>query len=183
VNSTDLMEKAFKEKGQDERNKVQLQQLETDQLQDMVAGLKFLGSRTDVDKDRIAVVGVSFGGALALLLAEHEPNLKAAILFSPISGPAYSWDRSSELRDRLIVAAKNTTAAIMIIQAQNDYTMNPGLALDSVMNQFKKPHLVKIYPKFRNTASEAHNLIHLSIKTWEADVFRFLDENLKHSTK
>src|SRR5260221_13784952 len=53
-NSANLMDNAFKEKGQEERNKVQLQRLETDQLQDMIAGLTFLRKRKDVDINRIA---------------------------------------------------------------------------------------------------------------------------------
>jgi carboxymethylenebutenolidase len=58
VNSAGLMNNAFKEKGQEERNKVQLQQLETDQLQDMISGIKFLQRRQDVDANRIAIVGL-----------------------------------------------------------------------------------------------------------------------------
>jgi dienelactone hydrolase len=177
LNSADLMDNAFKEKGQDERNKVQLQQLETDQLEDMIAGLTLLKTRKDVDTNRIAVGGVSFGGSLALLLAEHEPSLRTVIIFAPAG---YSWDRSPQLRNRLITAVKNISAPIMIIHAQNDYSINPGVVLDSVMNQLKKPHLLKIYPKFGNSPSEGHNLIHLSIVTWEKEVFDFLDKSLKH---
>src|SRR6266487_6883855 len=51
-NSAELMYNAFKEKGQEERNKMQLQQLETDQLQDMISGLRFLLRRHDVDTNR-----------------------------------------------------------------------------------------------------------------------------------
>src|SRR5258708_19074634 len=175
-NSAKLMYNAFREKGQEERNKVQLQQLETDQLQDMIAGLTFLRKRKDVDINRIAVIGHSFGGSLALLLAEHESSLKVVVIFAPVG---YSWDRSPQLRTRLINAVKNITAPIMIIHAQNDYSINPGHALDSVMNKLNKPHLLKMYPKFGNSAFEGHNLISLSIETWEADVFTFLSKSLK----
>jgi dienelactone hydrolase len=81
-NSSDLMAKALKENGQEGRNRLQLQQLQTDELEDILAGLDFLRNRNDVDKNRIVVVGHSFGGSLALLVAEHEPNLKAVIVFS-----------------------------------------------------------------------------------------------------
>jgi dienelactone hydrolase len=177
VNSADLMAKAFKENGQEGRNKVQLEHLETDQLQDMLAGLSFLRKRKDVDTKRIVIMGHSFGGSLALLVAEHEPGLKAAVVFS---GAGYSWDRSPQLRMRLIRAAKNISMPVMIIHAQNDYSLNPGYGLDSVLNQLHKPHLLKIYPKFGNTNREAHNLVFLNTKTWEMDVFKFLDEILKH---
>ena len=66
-----------------------------------------------------------------------------------------------------------------MIHAQNDYSTNPGYALDSVMNKLHKPHILKIYPKFGNSVNEGHGLIFLSIKTWQADVFKFLGENLR----
>jgi carboxymethylenebutenolidase len=177
VNSADLIDQAFKEEGQELRNKVQMQQLETDQLQDMIAGFSFLKTRNKVDTNRMAAVGVSFGGSLALLLTEHEPALKAVVVFSPV---AINWDRSAQLRLRLINAVKNISVPIMIIHAMNDYSINPGIVLDSVMNNLKKPHLLKIYPKFGDSPAEAHNLINLSVTTWENDVFNFLAENLRH---
>jgi carboxymethylenebutenolidase len=176
VNSTELMDKAFKERGQEGRNEVQLQHLQTDQLQDMIAGLKFLRRRKDVDTNRLAIIGHSFGGSLTLLVAAHEPGIKAVVVFA---AAGYSWNLSPLLRTRLISAVKNITAPVMIIHARNDYSTNPGYALDSVMNQLNKPHVLKIYPKLGASVNEGHNLIFLSIETWEPDVFRFLDENLR----
>ena len=174
-NSSNLMYNAYKGKGQGERNKVQLHQLETDDLQDMISGLAFLKAQQDVDTNRIAVMGHSFGGSLALLLAKHEPDLKSVVLFAAAGG---SWDLSPQLRIRLISAVENISAPIMIIHAQNDYSTNPGRALDSVMNRLNKRHVMKIYPKFGHSTNEGHNLIFLSISTWEADVLKFLAESL-----
>lgn len=176
VNGADLMDNAFKERGQEGRNEVQLQQMLTDQLQDMVSGFKYLRGRKDVDTNRIAIVGHSFGGLLTLLVVEHDPRLKAAIVFS---GGGYSWDLSPPLRARLIIAVKNISAPIMIIHDQNDYSTTPGYALDSVMNKLNKPHVLKIYPKFGETAQEGHNMIFKSVVTWEPDVFTFLSKNLQ----
>jgi len=176
LNSADLMEKAFKQNGQEGRNAVQLQQLETDQLQDMIAGLSYLRKRRDVDLRRMAIIGHSFGGSLTLLVAEHEPYLKAVIVFS---GAGYSWNFSPSLRNRLITAVKNINAPIMFIHAQNDYSTTPGYALDSVLNRLNKQHELKIYPKFGNSANQAHNIIFLGTPIWEEDVFKFLDENLR----
>ena len=176
LNSADLMEKAFNQNGQEGRNAAQLQQLETDQLQDMIAGLAYLRKRRDVDLHRMAIIGHSFGGSLTLLVAEHEPYLKAAIVFS---GAGYSWNLSPSLRTRLISAVKNINAPIMFIHAQNDYSTTPGYALDSVLNRLNKQHELKIYPKFGNSANQAHNIIFLSPQTWEADVFGFLKDNLR----
>jgi dienelactone hydrolase len=175
INSAELMNNAFKEKGQEERNTVQLQQLETDQLQDMISGIKFLKNLRNTDTSRLAIVGHSFGGSLALLLAEHERNVKAVVSFSPAG---YSWDLSAPLRKRLLATIKNIAMPVMIIHAQNDYSTNPGYVMDSIMNRLHKPHVLKIYPKFGSSANDGHNLIFLSIKTWEKDVFRFLNESL-----
>jgi dienelactone hydrolase len=173
----ELMYYAFKQKGQEERNKVQLNKLETDELHDMISGLKFLRRRQDVDKNNIVVTGHSFGGSLALLLAEHEPHLKAVVVFA---AAGYSWNLSPQLRTCLINAVKKITVPIMIIHAQNDYSTNPGYALDSILNKLHKPHLLKMYPKFGNSLNEGHNIIFLSTRTWEADVFKFLHESLRH---
>ena len=67
----------------------------------------------------------------------------------------------------------------MIIHDQNDYSITSGYALDSVMNKLNKPHVLKIYPKFGETAQEGHNLIFKSVVTWEPDVFTFLSKNLQ----
>jgi carboxymethylenebutenolidase len=175
VNSSDLLDNAFKERGQEGRNEVQLQQMLTDQLQDMVSGLKYLRGRKDVDTNHMSIVGHSFGGSLTLLVAEQDLRLKAAIVFS---AGGYSWNLSPELRARLIMAVKNISAPIMIIHDQNDYSITPGYALDSVLNKLNKPHILKIYPKFGETPQEGHNLIFRSIATWESDVFKFLNESL-----
>jgi dienelactone hydrolase len=176
-NGADLMADAFKEQGQEGRNKIQLQQLQTDQLKDMLAGLNFLRKRKDVDTKRIVITGHSFGGSLALLVAEHEPGLKAAIVFS---AAGYSWDRSPQLRMRLIKVVKNISMPVMIIHAQNDYSLKPGYGLDSVLNQMHKPHLLKIYPDSGKSNREGHNMVFLNSKMWEADVLKFLDEILKY---
>jgi dienelactone hydrolase len=179
TNSTDLMDDAFKEGGQEARNKVQLQQLETDQLQDVMSGIAFLRDSRYADKNRIAIVGHSFGASLSLIVAGHTSNLKAVVAFSP---GGYSWDRSSQLRAALTDAVKHTSVPVMIIHAENDYSINPGRSLDSVMNQLHNPHALKLYPKFGNSPGEGHALIYDGIDIWEPDVFNFLNKIMAPGT-
>jgi dienelactone hydrolase len=174
-NSADLIRSAFKEKGQEERNNLQLEHLETDQLQDMISGIKFMRERKDIN--RIAVIGHSFGGSLSLLLAESDPSLRPIIVFA---AAGYSWDKSPQLRSRLISAVKKINAPVLIIHARNDYSINPGKAIDSVMTKLHKPHLLRIYPNFGTSADEGHNFIFLNIESWEPDVFDFLDKNMQY---
>jgi dienelactone hydrolase len=177
VNSSELMNNAFIEKGIEERNRVQLYHLETDQLYDMMSGINFLIKRKEVDTNRLAIVGHSFGGSLTLLVAAHDHRLKSVVIFG---ATGYSWDRSPRLRASLINAVNNTDVPIMIIHAENDYSTNPGYQLDSILNTLHKSHQLKIYPRFGNTAYKGHNLIFLSPETWESDVFKFLSDNLRH---
>jgi carboxymethylenebutenolidase len=177
LNGADLMENAYKQHGQDARNAVQIQQLETDQLQDMQSGLQYLRDRPDVDIQRMGIIGHSFGASLSIMVAENDPGLKAVVVFS---AAGYSWNLSPKLRMRLISAVKRIKAPIMIIHAKNDYSTIPGYALDSVMNQLKNTHLLKIYPEFGNSVNQAHNLIFLDPSIWEADVFGFLQKNLRN---
>ena len=174
-NSADLMANAFKEKGQDERNKVQLRQLQTDDLRDIISGLTFLRHRDDVDTNHIALIGHSLGGSLALIVAEHDSRLMAVVAFG---AAGYSWDLSPQLRASLLTAVKSINAPVMIIHPQNDYSLHPGYALDSMMNLLGKPHQLKIYPSFGKSLTEGHNIIFLSTDTWETDVFNFLRKYL-----
>src|SRR5579859_3836673 len=67
--------------------------------------------QSGVDSHRIAVVGHSFGGQLTLLAAERDSSLRAAVTFS---AAASSWENSSEVRERMLTAVRNTTVPIML---------------------------------------------------------------------
>lgn len=175
--TADLMSRALKEKGQEERNSVQMHQLQTNDLQDMSSGLEFLRQRKDVDIDHMAVIGHSFGGSLALLVAEHDPLLKAVITFG---AAGFSWNVSPQLRAELINAVKKIDVPVMLIYAQNDYSLTPAYALDSVMTMTDKHHVLKIYPQYGKSSTEGHNIIFLKPDLWKEDVFKFLRQYLQH---
>lgn len=118
-------------KGKEARQHLQLILLTTEQLDDVMAALAFLKSLPGVDLQRIAVVGHSFGGQLTLLAAERDKTLRAAVTFSGAGG---SWERSPELRERLMSAVHHTSAAIMLTHAENDYSTAAGRALGQNLN-------------------------------------------------
>jgi hypothetical protein len=93
---------------------------------------------------------------------------------------ATSWEHSAELRDRLLAAADKATAPIMLIQAANDYSTVPGYALDHELERLHKPHLLRIYPPAGRGSEDGHDFLYLAIPQWESDLFRFLDEHVKH---
>jgi len=172
----DQMARALATDGQEGRNHVQLQLLETEELNEALAGLAWLGALPEVEARRVAVAGHSFGGSLSLLLAARDATLRAAVVFG---GAAGSWSQSPALRARLVAAVTRMPAPVFFIHAANDYSIAPGEALAAEMRRLGKPHRLKIYPAVGRNDRDGHNLIYRSVATWESDVFAFLDPQLK----
>jgi carboxymethylenebutenolidase len=176
ANAVDLMNSEFAAHGQEARNALQLQLLENREMDDALSGLKFLRELPYVDARDVAAVGQSFGGSLTVLLAEREPNLRAVVVFS---GAGYSFDRSPELRARLLAAIDHVTAPVFFVHAENDYSLSSGKVLDARREQIGKPHHLKIYPPIGHTVDDGHDFLYLGVNIWEPDVFAFLDENMQ----
>jgi carboxymethylenebutenolidase len=167
----DLMASALAAHGQEGRNRVQLELMEAEELNEALAGLAFLRALPEVNPHRVAVAGHSFGGSLTLFLVERDTALRAAVIFA---GAAHSWGRSPELRARLLAAVGRARAPVLFLHAANDYSTTSGRALATEMRRLRRPHRLKIYPAFGRTARESHNLVFNSVSTWEPDAFAFL---------
>jgi dienelactone hydrolase len=175
-NAVDALDREFAAHGQTGRNALQMELLEGREMDDARAALAFVRRLPDVDARRMAIVGHSFGGSLSLLMTEREPTLRAAVVFS---AAGYSWDRSPELRARLLEAMRRTTVPLFLIHAANDYSTNSGKSLDAELARHGKPHRLKIYPRVGRTAAEGHDFPLNSVATWEPDVFAFLEQYMR----
>src|SRR5216683_6902219 len=102
------------------RRMVELQQAEVD---DVIAGLKFLRSQPFVDPARIVISGCSYGGIQTLLIGERDLGVKALVPFAP---GAMSWEQNVPLQDRLVRAVDLAKAPVFMIQAENDYWLQAG---------------------------------------------------------
>ena len=176
TSAIDLMNGELAARGLDARNALQLRLLQDRELSDAAAELVFLRGLPEVDARKVAIVAHSFGGSLTILQAEREPNLRAVVIFS---GAGYSWDQSPELRARLLAAMAYIRAPAFFIHAANDYSVNPGKALDARLEQLGKPHHLKIYPPIGRTRDDGHNFPFLGVTIWEPDVFAFLDKQTR----
>ncbi len=176
ANAVDLMNSESPAHGLEARNALQLQLLDNREMGDALSALKFLRAVPYVDAKDVALVGHSFGGSLTVLMAEREPNLRAVVVFS---GAGYSFDRSPELRARLLAAVDHIAAPVFFIHAENDYSLSSGKVLDARRQQIGKPHRLKIYPPIGHTVDDGHDFLHLGVNIWEPDVFAFLDENMQ----
>jgi dipeptidyl aminopeptidase/acylaminoacyl peptidase len=163
-------------RGQGARQHLQFFLAKTDQLDDVMAALSFLKSVPGIDAKHLAIAGHSFGGQLTLLAAERDNTIRAAVAFAAAAG---SWERSPELRERLLAAVNKTAAPIMLVQAGNDYSTAPSRALAEELSRLHKPYLLKIYPPVGQTSEGGHKFLYLAIPRWKHDVFGFLDEHVK----
>lgn len=170
----DALRKEEAASGVEARQKLQFTLLTGPHLDDTVAALSFVKAVPGIDSHRIAVVGHSFGGQLALMDAGRDNGLRAVVTFG---AAANSWTKSADVRKILLEAVNNSKAPIMLIHAANDYDTKPGRDLAAELERLQKPHILKIYPAVGKTSDDGHNLVYNSVAVWETDVFKFLDEN------
>jgi carboxymethylenebutenolidase len=147
--------------------------LETDHLNDQLAGLAWLQKQTFVQPKRIATFGNSFGGIEAVLGAEHGSYCAAV----DASGAAESWSKSPALQAFLTRTVRNARAPIFFFQAENDYDLTPSRSLSAAMKDAGKTSEIKIYPPNGKSAQEGHSFAYLGSAVWSDDVFRFLAQH------
>jgi dienelactone hydrolase len=145
-------------------------------LSDQMAALEWLKTQAFVDPRRLAVAGCSYGGIQTTLGAERGAGYRAAVNFA---GAAQSWQPLPEIRDRLLAAVRNAQMPIFFIQAENDFDLTPSRVLSAEMQRAGKPFSLKIYPAQGTTRQDGHDFCVKGVEAWGADVFPFLEANLK----
>jgi dipeptidyl aminopeptidase/acylaminoacyl peptidase len=145
--------------------------LETDHLNDQLAGLAWLRASGFVQPDHIAVAGNSFGGIETVLGAERGAYCAAV----DSAGGAATWAHAPALRDLMLRTVRNAHAPIFFFQAENDYDLAPSRVLAAAMQGAGKPFEVKIFPAFGDSKEDGHAFGYFGSAVWAPDVFRFLD--------
>ena len=145
--------------------------LATEQMDDVLAALKYLQTQPHIDAARIAVVGNSFGGILAVFSAERAPGIRAVVASAPAHkrGPT----RPNSARG-FFLPQRMPGSPIYFFQASNDYDLNPTEKLAQEMALAGKPHTRKIFPAFGTSQADGHSFGYFGGDIWEADVFAFL---------
>jgi dienelactone hydrolase len=166
-----------KTNGADADATLMIRLLETEQLDDQLAALEYLKTRPDVDTNRLAIAGCSFGGIQTLLAGERRTGARAGVDFA---GAAITWERSPLIAQRLRAAVRRAEIPILFVQAENDYNIAPSRELAAEMEKAGKPYQIKIFPPFGTTPQEGHTPFCANGgDVWGPDVFQFLSRYLK----
>jgi carboxymethylenebutenolidase len=152
--------------------------METEQLDDQLAGLAYVKGLAYVDPSRLAVAGCSYGGIETLLAAERGAGFKAAIAISPA---ALSWNGNPRLRERLVQAVRRIDIPVMLLQPPKDASLEPSRVLGAEFTRLGKRFVGKIYPAEGPEEEQGHCFggakgMHI----WAADAVSFLADALRN---
>lgn len=147
-----------------------VQVLAGDHMADQSQAFAWLSRQPFADRDRIAVMGNSFGGIIALLSAERL-DVCAAV---DASGGADSWSEAPALRQLMTRAAVNAAPPVLFFQAQNDFDTAPSRVLATARRQAGRPVQLRIYPPFERSAADGHAFPYRAVSIWAEDVHVFL---------
>jgi len=144
---------------------------------DVEAAVAWLKEQNWADAQHIAMTGISFGGIQTLLTAEKGLGIRAFVAFAPA---AQSWN--PVLADRLKRAVRRSPSPIFILQAKNDYSLDPSKMLGVELAKKGAPNQAKVYPAFGATAQDGHWRFASQrdgIAVWAPDVDAFLAETMR----
>lgn len=173
VDETDRMRETS---GAEEANRLVVRKLETEQLDDQLAGLGYLRALPFVDNERLVVVGGSYGGIQALLGASRRVGYRAAVALSPA---ALSWEGNPLLGARLLQAVRETEIPVMLLQPPKE-CLEPSRVLGAEFKRLGKQFVGKIYPAEGPEELQVHCFGGVKgMHIWLGDALAFLKEEIR----
>jgi dienelactone hydrolase len=142
-------------------------------VEDVVAALNYLKSQPFVDRERIAMSGCSYGGIETLLAGERDLGVKALVPFAPA---AMSWEGNSALQARLKQAVDHARAPVLLLQAENDFSLEPSRELTKEAQKKSADFKAKVYPAFGKSHMDGHGgFCATATNVWGDDVLAFIE--------
>jgi dienelactone hydrolase len=136
---------------------------------DVAAAVEWLKARPYVDKTRVVMSGVSYGGIQTLVSAEKGMGVRCFVSFAP---GAMSW-KMVPLRERLLQAIDKAKVPIFLLQAENDYSLGPSEVLGPAIRKKGLPNQAK----FGTTNQMGHAsfaTFNIGTEIWGPDVMAFI---------
>ena len=156
---------------------------------DVIRAIDFAASRSDLDAQRIALVGTSQGGGIALAVAALDPRVKAVVAHVPFlcDFPLAASTPGSLVKQLLDRAKRNDDAALHTLSFFDPLELSPNLhapallsaggkdttcpmaTIQAVYDRLPGPKTLKVYPNLTHTSCvDFYNLSW----TWLDDNFR-----------
>ena len=175
-------------RGRDWRNETYLS-LGQKEAEDLIAAARWAAERNDIDPDRMAILGWSYGGYQTLFTMSRADNpFKAGVAIAPVSDwrlydSAYTerYMRRPQVNERgynnasLLPRAKDLTGKVLIIHGTGDdnvhlqHTMQYIDALVRADKQFE----MQLYPDDNHFLRRGNNASHMHQR-----ILNFLQQNL-----
>lgn len=150
-----------------------MMELQEAEVSDVVNALQFLRSQPFVDATRVAISGCSYGGIQTLLAGERDLGAIALVPFAP---GAMSWG-DPLVGQRLVRAVKNAKAPVLLLQAANDFSLEPSRVLGGELARSGMHSAAKVYPAYGTSHDDGHGgFCRRATDVWGADVLTFLSE-------
>jgi dienelactone hydrolase len=140
---------------------------------DVLAAIDWLKAQAFVDEGKIVMAGHSAGAIQTLLTAEKDSVVRAFVAFSPGAG---SWDDNPLLQAMLRRAVRNAKVPVLVIQAQNDFTLAPSELLGKELQNKGGLNQSKVYPPCGTTHAQGNAFALNATSVWAPDVFSFLTQ-------
>ena len=138
---------------------------------DAVAALEWLRAHPQVDPDRVAMIGSSYGGVMVMLAAGRRVPFRAGISFA---GPSITWPDAPALQTVLLEAMEQMQIPLMLIQAGDDVHLTPTYVLGGELARLGRPHETHIYQTIGDRRGDGHGVFNKAVWLWAQDVERFL---------
>jgi carboxymethylenebutenolidase len=173
----DVIDRTEAAEGFEAAHRMAVHLLETEQLDDQLAGLAYVKQLAFVDLGRIAVAGCSYGGIQTLLGAERNVGYQAAISISPA---ALSWADNSFLQKRLIQSLPEINIPVLLLQPARDASLEPSRVLGAEAARLGKSLTTKVYPDTGPEDERGHCFGGAKgMHVWAEDAKAFLAANLR----
>ena len=138
---------------------------------DVVVAAEYLATQADIDADRIAVMGSSFGGTVTLWASTRSDRFACAVEFA---GAAINWEHTPELRAAMQEATRRIKCPIYFLQAENDYSAEPTRVLGAMSAEAQQPIQSKVFPALGLSNDEGHFFERSGSLIWGPEVRAFL---------
>jgi dienelactone hydrolase len=173
----DVIDQTEAREGLEAAHRLVVHLLETEQLDDQLAGLAYVKQMAFVDSSRLAVAGCSYGGIQTLLGAKKNVGYKAAISISPA---ALSWAHNTFLQKRLIQSLQDINIPVLLLQPARDASLEPSRILGAEAARLGKPLTTKVYPDTGPEDERGHCFGGAKgMHVWAADAKAFLVANVR----